>query len=180
RKCTYIIACDAGEDGAYAFEDLGNALRKCRTDFGVKIDIKTSMVRPDPKTGWSEAHCAVGRIEYDEDHTGHLLYLKASLTGDEPEDVLQYHKSQSDFPHQSTADQWFDESQFESYRALGLHIAQNVFEPLGDAKTISKLTNEELFVGLAQHWYPPSAATAESFTKHTRNIVEIYTELREN
>jgi len=27
------------------------------------------------------------------------------------------------FPHESTADQWFKESQFESYRALGYHVA---------------------------------------------------------
>ena len=34
-------------------------------------------------------------------------------------DLLNYSKVHGDFPHQSTADQWFDESQFESYRILG-------------------------------------------------------------
>jgi hypothetical protein len=30
------------------------------------------------------------------------------------------------FPHQPTSDQFFDESQFESYRKLGEHIVQRV------------------------------------------------------
>ena len=50
---------------------------------------------------------------------GYLLYLKPSLTGGEPSDVAQYAKRSPDFPHEPTADQWFSESQFESYRRLG-------------------------------------------------------------
>jgi hypothetical protein len=38
--------------------------------------------------------------------------------------VLNYRKANPDYPHQSTADQWFDEAQFESYRALGYHITK--------------------------------------------------------
>jgi hypothetical protein len=33
-----------------------------------------------------------------------------------------------DFPHESTTDQWFTESQFESYRSLGLDIAKDIFD----------------------------------------------------
>jgi hypothetical protein len=33
------------------------------------------------------------------------------------------------FPNQSSADQFFDESQFESYHRLGLHIAKSAFGP---------------------------------------------------
>jgi hypothetical protein len=32
-----------------------------------------------------------------------------------------------DFPHQSTADQFFDEAQFEAYRCLGEHIGEDIF-----------------------------------------------------
>ena len=62
---------------------------------------------------------------------GVLLYLKASLTGAEPEDVLQYHTSHAEFPHQSTADQWFDASQFETYRRLGQSVAETAFHNKG-------------------------------------------------
>ena len=53
---------------------------------------------------------------------------ESSLTGDEPADVLEYHAHSTEFPHQSTADQFFSESQFESYRRLGLHVLRSAFE----------------------------------------------------
>jgi hypothetical protein len=53
---------------------------------------------------------------------GVLLYIKPSLLGDEVADLLNYRKANKTFPHQSTADQWFDETQFESYRSLGYSI----------------------------------------------------------
>jgi hypothetical protein len=37
-------------------------------------------------------------------------------------DVTAYGKANGIFPHESTADQWFSESQFESYRRLGFHL----------------------------------------------------------
>ncbi len=61
---------------------------------------------------------------------GTLLYVKPALTGTEPADVLNYAARETGFPHQSTADQWFDETRFESYRKLGQHIAHAVFAPV--------------------------------------------------
>jgi hypothetical protein len=39
--------------------------------------------------------------------------------GDEPPDVISYHRVHPAFPHQSAEDQPFDEPQMESYRMLG-------------------------------------------------------------
>ena len=36
------------------------------------------------------------------------------------------------FPHESTIEQWFSESQFESYRALGYHILEQLGPDLKD------------------------------------------------
>ena len=128
RRCRFIIACDAGQDGAVTFGDLGNAIEKCRSDFGVDIEIDVSKIRPAPGGTTSEWHCAVGSIRYDRQNrhevAGTLLYIKSSLTGDEPTDVLRYAAEHRAFPHETTSDQFFDESQFESYRALGYHIAK--------------------------------------------------------
>jgi hypothetical protein len=55
-----------------------------------------------------------------------LLYIKPAVYGNEPRDVLEYKKSFPDFPHQTTADQFFDEPQFESYRILGSHIIEQM------------------------------------------------------
>ncbi len=49
-----------------------------------------------------------------------LVYLKPTVIGDEPVDVANYARTHAAFPHESTAEQWFDEAQFESYRMLGL------------------------------------------------------------
>ena len=58
----------------------------------------------------------------DTSHFGHILYIKATLTGDEPPDVLNYRREHKAFPHDTTLNQFFTESQFESYRRLGEHI----------------------------------------------------------
>jgi hypothetical protein len=50
--------------------------------------------------------------------------MKNSLTGNEPAPIQNYKRVCPDFPHESTADQFFDDAQFESYRALGNHIAE--------------------------------------------------------
>lgn len=136
RRCMYIVCCDAGADPNSEFEDLGNAIRKIRTDFGVDVEIDLNMVKPRPGRRFSERHHAIGTIRYDmaEPGTpvGSLVYLKASLTEDdwsakELADVLDYATQYPAFPHESIADQFFSESQFESYRRLGQHIARKVF-----------------------------------------------------
>lgn len=126
RRCGLIIVCDAEADENYTFSGIGNAIRKCRIDLGIDIDLDTSKIAP-PKAGrWSEQHCAVGRIHYENAdqfaRTGIIIYFKASLTGDEDADVKNYKKEHALFPHESTVDQWFSESQFESYRELGYHV----------------------------------------------------------
>jgi hypothetical protein len=45
--------------------------------------------------------------------------------------VLEYRSRHLEFPHQTTSDQFFDESQFESYRALGQHIVDCTFRQWG-------------------------------------------------
>ena len=130
RRCEYIIVCDAEQDEGYGFEGFANAIRKCRVDFGVVITLQTHGINPPQGTNNSTVHACIGTISYPGlEKCGRLIYLKASVTGDEPVDVLEYKRRFSEFPHQTTGDQWFDESQFESYRALGLHIADVTLSP---------------------------------------------------
>jgi len=85
-------------------------------------------------------HFAVGQIVYppaDHGERGTIVYVKPILTGDEPLDVLRYAdasaRGKSRFPQQPTSDQFFDESQFESYRVLGLHSVEGDDGPFGAA-----------------------------------------------
>jgi len=129
RRCQVIIACDAEQDRTLAFTSFTEALRHAYIDEGISVDIDLSMIRPDRETGYSRSHCAVGRILYPDRpwQESYLVYLKNSITGDEPEPVLNYRELCPDFPHESTIDQFFDDAQFESYRALGVHIAKSTF-----------------------------------------------------
>jgi hypothetical protein len=139
RRCGLIVVCDAEEDKDYKFAGLGNAIRKCRTDMGIDIDLDVSEITPKEKDsdngkdknknkdGLSQKHCAIGTIHYEyadmNAPRGTIIYFKASLTGDEHTDLKNYKKTKkhASFPHESTIDQWFSESQFESYRQLGYH-----------------------------------------------------------
>ena len=127
RRCDHIVAIDAGADLRNSFDDLGNAIRKCYADFGVVIDIRVDELKRkvDGEVG---GYFAVGKIHYPQGEPGNLIYIKPGLTGQEPADLLNYARTCAAFPHHPTADQWFDESQFESYRKLGHLIGKSVFE----------------------------------------------------
>ncbi len=130
RRCHYIVVSDAGADPDCALEDLGNAIRKVRIDLGVPIEMNRFDIH-SPQAGLPGRHCAIGEIQYDkadgpQARRGLLIYLKPALTGDEPVDVFNYKQTSPQFPHESTSDQWFSESQFESYRTLGLHTITSI------------------------------------------------------
>jgi len=126
RRCSRIVALDAGEDGGYVFFDLGNALRKAAIDLGVTVTVRQPMrlysrkaIEADSSLAKDALGIAVGDIRYDNGQTGELLYVKPSFLSGIPADVRAFGLSDPAFPHDSTTDQWFTESQFESYRALG-------------------------------------------------------------
>lgn len=57
---------------------------------------------------------------------GIILYIKPACYGNEPRDIYEYFKRSGTFPHDSTADQFFSESQFGSYRMLGAHTMERL------------------------------------------------------
>lgn len=136
RRCKYIVVSDAGQDSTYAFEDLGNAIRKIRIDLGVEITM--GEVQMYPRNAQKKGvYFAMGKIDYstvdknvaesDISYEGVLIYVKPAFYGDEPIDVFNYAQSSITFPHETTADQFFSESQFESYRSLGMYIADKMY-----------------------------------------------------
>jgi hypothetical protein len=65
---------------------------------------------------------------------GRIVYLKPCFIRDMPADALSYGLMNADFPHESTLDQWFSESQFESYRSLGAFQAERMLAGVGADK----------------------------------------------
>ncbi|WP_423146381.1 patatin-like phospholipase family protein [Rubrolithibacter danxiaensis] len=143
RRCRYIILSDAEQDAKFTCEGLANALRRCRIDFGVEIRIDVSdITKRDPETGFSSKYFTWGTILYPEDPvdspSGILVYIKSSLTGrkEESVDLREYAIANPSFPHQTTGDQFFDESQFESYRKLGFTAGEAAITDPGVRKVL--------------------------------------------
>jgi len=130
RKCRVIVISDGECDDQYTFGGLGTLIRVCEVDFRCRIEIVVDALRPHLKPGsekWSDRRFAVGDITYEDGSTGILVYLKASMTGEEDTSVRQYKSSSPAFPHESTGDQFYGEDQFESYRHLGREIGHEAF-----------------------------------------------------
>jgi hypothetical protein len=125
RRCRFIVVSDAGCDPEYGFDDLSNAVRRIRLDLGIPIHFgDLGMTKAGQGDG--NRHAAIGTIRYSvidgsDAPDGTILYLKATLSGDETVDIRNFAHTNAAFPHDSTGDQFFDEARFESYRALGFH-----------------------------------------------------------
>jgi patatin-like phospholipase len=177
RRCRFIVLSDAEEDPKFKLEGIGGAIRKCRDDFGVVIDLNIEALEPIGDPAVSRLHYSLGTIIYPgEAQCGKLLYIKSSVTGDEPVDVIEFRKRHSEFPHTSTVDQFFDESHFESYRALGHHIASEVFSidmeklPLKGNDTACHHL-EEMFKRIESDWEERLKASKEKQAAEERESV---------
>ncbi|WP_440875276.1 patatin-like phospholipase family protein [Thalassotalea sp. PLHSN55] len=145
RQCRLIIAGDGEADKQLTFQGLSELIRMAQIDMGIKIEMQGL---DEIRRG--EQHHAIGTIHYGGGRIGKLIYLKSSLLGDnnlqatlgkeqyttsaDRDDnsmfnnnayIAHYKANNPDFPHQSTADQFFDEAQFECYRALGYQVAMS-------------------------------------------------------
>lgn len=143
RRCRFIVVSDASTDPDYQFQSLAMSVRQIRVDLGVPIDMPAMSVN-SPSQELRNKYCAIGKIRYScvdrdpddpdtepDDFDGVLIYIKPSLIGEEPRDVVNYWQGSNGFPQEVITDQWFSEAQFESYRALGSHIIDAICDPEG-------------------------------------------------
>ncbi|MGC2235179.1 MAG: patatin-like phospholipase family protein [Pyrinomonadaceae bacterium] len=122
RRVNLIVCCDSGADLDFGFNDFGTAIHKIRVDMGIPIEFEKQSDIPT-----AGRNCGIATIKYKEidgenAENGTLIYIKPTLDGDEPIDLINYKKSNPAFPHEGTADQMYSETQFESYRKLGAHM----------------------------------------------------------
>ena len=162
RRCRFVLVVDAGCDKEFEFEDLGNAVRKAALDLGVRITfqglsaMQFRAAKTDPNLPLDPPFHAVGSLHYREadggGEDGVILYLKPSFHGNRIKNVgiRNYAAANPDFPHQTTGDQWFSESQFESYRALGFEVTDAVLEELSAAPECAGNPGLEEILGAAR------------------------------
>ena len=135
RHCKLIICCDAEQDKDFAFESLANVMEKVRVDFGIEIELDADdltklqySVDEHGNVTYAESGYLIAEIRYPDaaEASGKLVYIKTTLPHDLPGDIIGYQRKNPDFPDETTADQFFDETQMEAYRILGKHIATAV------------------------------------------------------
>ncbi len=172
RKVGVIICSDGEADGGYGFDGLGRLLRMCEVDFDARVEIDLSSVRPDPLTGKSRTHCAIGRITYRDQSQGWFVYIKASWKGNEAETLQQYRKANPAFPHESTGDQFYSEDQFESYRRLGREAGIEAFGRYSSTQPLTEYISKDLKAILA-----PELVTPSAFAGLTERLNALYSRL---
>lgn len=159
RRVPLIVVSDNGADPSYAFNDVQNLVRRVRLDLGaeirfldgVELDNLVNRSRPEhaplrallgapgdfqPSPKMTGKCVLLATVEYTPAADGTrehslMVLIKPSLTYFAPLDVRAYGDANPDFPQQSTADQFFDEAQWESYRKLGLEIGRALFAHWG-------------------------------------------------
>lgn len=136
ERCRLIVLADCGADPLYRFEDLENLVRKARVDLGAEIQfLKPDCAAPPAPFGGfgslsdlasphSDACLALAEIRYAGGATGHLVLVKPNMSCGLPVDLLNFKASNPAFPQQTTADQSYDEAQWESHFVLGREIGQ--------------------------------------------------------
>ena len=163
RRCRYIVAVDGESDPKMTFHALTNLQRLAYIDFGIVLELNLDDLRLG-QAGYSRSHFQFCRIIYpgghqdSEEEIGYLIYLKLSLTGNEGEFLRRYKLDEPAFPHQSTADQFFSESQFEAYRALGEHVGEKLFLPAITGPLGRDVDLEDWFNRIGRSLLDPRAA----------------------
>ncbi|MBI1806499.1 MAG: hypothetical protein HYR76_05550 [Ignavibacteria bacterium] len=143
RKCKLIIAIDAGEDPDFEFSDLTELIIRAENELGVRIKFRAGQepeyrIKPATSNGFSKSHFALADISElpgnpQGEYRGILVYIKSSMMeptswkniekGKPEYASFMYKTYHPSFPHESTADQFFDHDQWEAYYQLGRYMA---------------------------------------------------------
>ncbi|UPG88536.1 patatin-like phospholipase family protein [Luteibacter aegosomaticola] len=146
RELQLVVLVDCGADPDYRFADVENLVRKARIDYDAGIAFVDPLQLAEiagpaaplfgtPDTMTSDpgaAHLLLARIAYASGAQGTLLIVKPRLPEGLPLDVAGYADREPTFPQQSTAQQFFSESQWESYCQLGVCLGGSVTAELLD------------------------------------------------
>ncbi|MFP5346357.1 MAG: patatin-like phospholipase family protein [Actinomycetes bacterium] len=148
RRCTQIYCIDASGDTPPVAGTLADAIDLAYEELGVKIELDDQWALVpgggeaiDPKDPLAPLNGRLsnravirGTITYPPESglpdgtTGRLVVAKAVLTRDMPYPLLAHAVRSPVFPNDSTTDQWFDDTHFTAYKALGWELARQVHE----------------------------------------------------
>jgi hypothetical protein len=152
RRCSRIVVIDAGRDENYAYADLGRTLQHALIDLRVQINFVKPIQVNEDKLPLHGAYAEITYIGQKPSTKGELLYIKPWLPHEAPTELKAFKALKQTFPHESTADQFFTESDFESYRRLGEYLAESMlkasFDPHAADPNVRDMTAlQRLFAG---------------------------------
>ncbi|MEV5960154.1 hypothetical protein AB0L70_00235 [Kribbella sp. NPDC051952] len=129
RKPAQVIVIDASNDAEDRFTALAEAIATARMDHGIQVDIDPApMIRgskPRADRPWAYGIATHPLVDGDEKpYKTEIFFVKAVLAGHLEWDLEQYAVEHADFPRRTTGDQFYDEWDFEAYRALGYELTQ--------------------------------------------------------
>ncbi|HKE94957.1 MAG TPA: hypothetical protein VKB34_11665, partial [Povalibacter sp.] len=150
RDVKLMVVCDNGCDPDYQFGDLANLTRLARIDFRLEIEVDQGIANHErlgryfgvPRdfargadgTQADNEKCAMllnvyrrGSRAAGRKPDATIILLKPRLLTSMPVDLREYQQTHAAFPQEPTADQFFDEAQWESYRCLGFCVGRRIF-----------------------------------------------------
>lgn len=151
RKLPLVLASDNGADPDYQFDDLMHLVRRLRIDFGAEAVFRSAgeigglsgfglpeAFRQARKAGEPMPYALWLELYYDREQgrprdsaseppDSVVIFIKPALPAGLAGDVGHYARTHPSFPQETTADQFFDEAQWESYRALGQTLSARLF-----------------------------------------------------
>ena len=157
RRARLIVACDGTADPHFAFSDFITLLARIEADFGARIVFDRAagleLFMPTDAAGFprntqlAKQGFTLGKITYSDGSPGDLIYVTTTLFKGLGLAALGYKAGNPDFPDQTTADQFFDDAQFEAYRQLGYSVGEAV---LADKQCRDVLTQHVGFTPTAR------------------------------
>jgi hypothetical protein len=155
RRVPLVIAADNTSDPKFDFDNLENLVRRVRVDFGAEVRFFGNEELDDFARRWlhevDSTWLPFATLEEFKDPALRarrcamlawilhpltdeaapsrtlLVLIKPNLVEDAAVDLSLYAREHPEFPQQTTADQFFDEAQWESYRKLGVECGLRVF-----------------------------------------------------
>lgn len=122
RRVRWLVVTDAGADPAVTLADLGRAIERVRVDFGAQIDLSADLLYHERDERLMQQPFVLGTIAYADGTSGRIVYVRPTLCANLSADIYSYWRAHPSFPDEPTSQQFFDEPQFEAYRALGFEI----------------------------------------------------------
>ncbi|WP_459592782.1 patatin-like phospholipase family protein [Bradyrhizobium diazoefficiens] len=139
RKSAVILVLDGEQDATTSMPALYSVVQRMQEDFKMNVDLEGRLddLVPVPFPGYPDGAKYVKRpffvapLTYEDKTPGVLVYVKLSLASTAGFAAKGYRAQYPDFPHQSTANQFFVAQQVEAYRDVGFANMALALDALG-------------------------------------------------